>query len=149
MKPVRTIKFVARHTGLSVHTIRVWEKRHGAVRPVRASNNRRLYTEEDVERLRLLRDATFAGHTISQIAQSSLPELQRLLRDVGEAVPAGAKRGQADAIQEMIGSALAAVTSFEARATLKLLDRAAVELGSPAVLQKLSLIHISEPTRPY
>ncbi|MDQ3119642.1 MAG: MerR family transcriptional regulator [Verrucomicrobiota bacterium] len=136
MKPVRTIKFVARHTGLSVHTIRVWEKRHGAVRPVRASNNRRLYTEEDVERLRLLRDATFAGHTISQIAQSSLPELQRLLRDVGEAVPAGAKRGQADAIQEMIGSALAAVTSFEARATLKLLDRAAVELGSPAVLQK-------------
>ncbi|MBA2241802.1 MAG: MerR family transcriptional regulator [Chthoniobacterales bacterium] len=137
MKPVRTIKFVARHTGLSVHTIRVWEKRYGAVRPVRASNNRRLYTEEDVERLRLLREATLAGHTISQIARASLPELQRLLRDVGEAIPPARKRGQEqDALAEMIDAALVAVTAFDARAILKLLDRAAVELGSPGVLQR-------------
>ena len=33
MKPIRTINFVARQTGLTVHTIRVWEKRYGAVRP--------------------------------------------------------------------------------------------------------------------
>ncbi|HSH37156.1 MAG TPA: MerR family transcriptional regulator, partial [Chthoniobacterales bacterium] len=71
MRPVRTIKLVARQTGLSVHTIRVWEKRHGAVRPVRAANNRRLYSEQDIERLKLLRQATIAGHTIGQIAQSS------------------------------------------------------------------------------
>lgn len=137
MKPVRTIKFVARHTGLSVHTIRVWEKRHGAVHPVRATNNRRLYTEEDVERLRLLREATLAGHTISQIARSTLPQLQRLLRDVGEAVPARERRAQkSGATEEMIAAALVAVTVFDARALLKLLDRAAVEMGSPAVLQK-------------
>src|ERR687893_2534240 len=81
MRPVRTIKLVARQTGLSVHTIRVWEKRYGAVRPVRASNNRRLYSDEDVDRLKLLRQATMAGHSIGQIARSSAAELRRLLRD--------------------------------------------------------------------
>jgi len=139
MKPVRTIKFVTRQTGLSIHTIRIWEKRYGAVQPVRASNNRRLYTEEDVERLRLLHEATMAGHAIGQIARASLPELQNLLRTSG--VPARAKRAARarqtnEAIESLIEGAIAVVTEFDSNGFTRMLNRAAADLGSPAVLQK-------------
>ncbi|CAN5593118.1 cobalamin-dependent protein [soil metagenome] len=139
MRPVRTIKLVARETGLSVHAIRVWEKRYGAVTPIRADNNRRLYSEEDVERLRLLHEATLAGHSISQIARASLGELQQLVRDTGSGRTPG-KPSRAEATAEtatrLIDDAIVAVESFDGRAIVRLLDRGAVELGSPAVLQK-------------
>ena len=139
MKPVRTITFVARQTGLTIHTIRIWEKRYGAVKPVRAENNRRLYTEEDVERLRLLREATLAGHAIGQIARATLPELQRLVQESGVPLIDTRKRRakETDATaQALIEQATALVTNFDAQGLPKLLERAAVELGSPAVLQK-------------
>ena len=139
MRPVRTIKLVARQTGLSVHTIRVWEKRYGAVRPVRASNNRRLYSEEDIERLRLLRQATLAGHSIGQIAQSSLPELKRLLRD--DLATRNASRGTRErkergAADDLIAAALRATERLDLADLRDLLDRGAVELGQPAMLHK-------------
>jgi DNA-binding transcriptional MerR regulator/methylmalonyl-CoA mutase cobalamin-binding subunit len=139
VKPIRTIKLVARETGLSVHTIRVWERRYRAVTPVRAGNNRRLYTEKDVERLRLLHEATRAGHSIGQIARASIAELRQLVRGAGvNAVPG--KRTRATETDELAGrlitAAITATESFDGRALLKLLDRAAVDLGSPAVLQK-------------
>lgn len=62
------IKVAARRSGLSPHVIRVWEKRYGAAQPGRTATNRRLYTDADIERLRLLRLATEAGHSIGQIA---------------------------------------------------------------------------------
>jgi len=139
MRPVRTIKLVARETGLSVHAIRVWEKRYGAVTPIRADNNRRLYSEEDVERLRLLHEATLAGHSISQIARASLGELQQLVRDPGSGrTPGKSSRAEATAetATQLIDDAIVAVESFDGRAIVRLLDRGAVELGSPAVLQK-------------
>jgi DNA-binding transcriptional MerR regulator/methylmalonyl-CoA mutase cobalamin-binding subunit len=139
MKPVRTINFVARQTGLSVQVIRVWEKRYGAVQPVRADNNRRLYTEEDVERLRLLRDATQAGHAIGQIATASLDELQRLVRETPPLPrPGGKTRGEEseEVAGDLIEHAIVSVADLDARSFRKLLDRAAVELGSPAVLQR-------------
>ena len=139
MKPVRTITFVARHTGLTIHTIRVWEKRYGAVRPIRAENNRRLYTEEDVERLRLLHQATQAGHSIGNIARASLPELERLVRESGAPLLVARKtRGKQtdEAAEDLIERAIGMVTNFDAQGLPKLLERAAVELGSHAVLQK-------------
>lgn len=138
MKPLRTIKFVARHTGLTVHTIRIWEKRHRAVRPVRANNNRRLFSEADVDRLRLLRQATQAGHSIGQIARASIAELRRLTRDelgLTEGRSKGAKDERAQLAADFIGAALGAVKQLDGARFTNLLDRAAVEVGSPAVLQ--------------
>lgn len=139
MRPVRTIKLVARQTGLSVHTIRVWEKRHGAVRPVRASNNRRLYSDEDIERLKLLRQATMAGHSIGQIAQSSAAELRRLLRDdltTRNTEPVAAPRKAHGIAADLIAAALRATERLDLADLRDLLDRAAVELGQPAMLHK-------------
>lgn len=137
MKPFRTIKLVARETGLSAHAIRVWERRYGAVRPVRAGNNRRLYTEEDVEKLRLLGQATAAGHSIGQIAQFTIAELQQLLRSsLTSAGPAGrTRRVEHDVTGDLMAAALRATERLDTADFRDLLDRAAVELGSPAMLQ--------------
>ena len=75
---IYTIRYVSQRTGLSSHVIRAWEKRYEAVVPHRSPKNRRLYSEEDVQRLQLLKGATDAGHSISQVAQLDSKELQNL-----------------------------------------------------------------------
>ena len=64
MAEMHPIKVVSRRTGLTPHVIRAWEKRYHAVTPKRTRTNRRVYTDEDVERLLLLRRATLAGRSI-------------------------------------------------------------------------------------
>src|SRR5689334_2672996 len=79
MSQLHTIRYVAMRTGLSQHAIRAWEKRYNALSPSRTVTNRRLYTEEDLEKLLLLRQAVEIGHTISQIAMRSVSELRELV----------------------------------------------------------------------
>ena len=68
---------VARLTGLTDHTIRVWERRYAAVVAARAPNGRRQYTEADVQKLGLLKVLTDHGVSISRIAADSIDELRR------------------------------------------------------------------------
>lgn len=68
---------VARLTGLTDHTIRVWERRYSAVVAARAPNGRRQFTEEDVQKLSLLRTLTDHDIPISHVAGESLAELRR------------------------------------------------------------------------
>ncbi|MCG6892766.1 MAG: MerR family transcriptional regulator [Desulfobacteraceae bacterium] len=78
------IRYVSLRTGLNPHRIRAWERRYGAVCPVRTRTNRRLYAESDIQRLRLLREAVEAGHRISGIGRLSTAALKKLvLRDTG------------------------------------------------------------------
>jgi DNA-binding transcriptional MerR regulator len=66
---------VSRLTGLTDHTIRVWERRYSAVVTARAANGRRQYTEADVQKLGLLKLLTDRGISISRIAGDSIHEL--------------------------------------------------------------------------
>ena len=86
---------VARLTGLTDHTIRVWERRYAAVVAARAANGRRQYTEADVEKLGLLKVLTDRGIGISRVAGDSIDELkQRVdsLRDLASGAEAPAVR---------------------------------------------------------
>jgi len=74
-----TMKAVCIRTGLSAHAIRAWERRYNAISPTRDDNNRRYYTEDDVNRLVLLKKATDSGFGISQIVNSSDKELKELI----------------------------------------------------------------------
>jgi DNA-binding transcriptional MerR regulator len=65
-EPTYSLGAVARLTGLSPHVLRAWERRYGAVRPLRTPGGTRLYRESDVARLRQLRAAVQAGHSISE-----------------------------------------------------------------------------------
>lgn len=77
--PRYTMKAAATLSGLNPHTIRVWERRYGAVRPERTQSDRRLYSPQEVQRLRLLHEATRLGHGISQLANLPDEALERLL----------------------------------------------------------------------
>lgn len=81
----------ARLCGLKQPVIRVWEKRYGAVRPLRTGSNRRLYSETDVERLTLMRHLTEAGAMIGSIATLELAELAALLDRLRAGTPPRAK----------------------------------------------------------
>ncbi|MDO8843428.1 MAG: MerR family transcriptional regulator [Methylicorpusculum sp.] len=74
-----TIKTVTSLTGINTETLRAWERRYGTVIPVRDDKGRRLYTQQDIERLTLLSNATQQGFTISKIAEMSNAELQELV----------------------------------------------------------------------
>lgn len=137
-EPLLTMKNVAARAGLSAHVIRVWERRYRAIEPQRSDTNRRLYSSADVEKLKLLHAATQAGHSIGQIAQLSVKDLRRLANS--EAPPKTAavkKRANAPAIAELIGSAVENVSALDARGFADSLERAAVALGSPAVLHQV------------
>src|SRR5512141_2448293 len=80
-KPKYMIGTVTKLTGLSVDVVRVWERRYGAIRPLRSEGGTRLYSDADVWRLNRLRQAVELGHSISQAAKLSETELDELLSD--------------------------------------------------------------------
>jgi MerR family transcriptional regulator, light-induced transcriptional regulator len=79
-KILHPIGYVARRTSLTTHLIRVWESRYKAIEPTRTDTNRRLYSDEDIERLSLLKAATTAGHAISSVASIPTDALRTIVR---------------------------------------------------------------------
>ena len=130
-----SMKAAATSTGLSPHVIRIWEKRYGAVNPNRSESNRRRYTEADLERLRLLKAATLAGHNIGQIAQLRQDQLREL---AGAAIPV-ADIVTTDPLspKRFVQRALDATKALNAAALDQALADGAVTLGTQGLLQKV------------
>lgn len=78
--PLVPIRIAAQKTGVSVDSIRAWERRYNAVTPTRAKGGR-LFSESDIVRLQLLKRAVSEGHHIGQIATLSQSELQRIFAE--------------------------------------------------------------------
>ena len=78
------IRAVARMTGLSVDTLRAWERRYQAVTPIRDDRGR-VYTADHVARLKRLATLVDHGHAIGRIAPLSNAALDKLM--VPEATP--------------------------------------------------------------
>ena len=76
-----SIKAVSQATGLTVETLRAWERRYGVVVPRRDEMGRRVYGAEDVLRLRRLREATERGHPIGRLVALDDTSLARLLHE--------------------------------------------------------------------
>ena len=88
--PRHPIRVVARRTGLTAATIRAWERRYGAVTPVRSEGGQRLYTDRDLARLDMLRRLTEAGRSISVVAALPPGEAWALLAEDQAAASGGA-----------------------------------------------------------
>lgn len=73
-------------SGVTVHQIRVWEKRYQAVVPRRLGNNFRSYTKDDIKRLKLLGLLVKNGIAISRIATLHLDELHQQYESLGLSV---------------------------------------------------------------
>lgn len=73
---------MAKLTGLSTHTIRIWERRYQAVVAERDERGRRHYGSDDVERLTLLKAVTQRGRPIRLIANLDADELRAQLEQL-------------------------------------------------------------------
>jgi DNA-binding transcriptional MerR regulator/methylmalonyl-CoA mutase cobalamin-binding subunit len=132
------IKAVALRTGLTAHVIRIWEKRYGAVRPQRTGTNRRRYSEEQIERLSLLREIKGAGHSIGPVAKLPTENLRKLAAEADTAHGHAARAslgppGKPSRLDECI----AAMKTLDSRALEDALKRGATELGAQGLLQRV------------
>jgi DNA-binding transcriptional MerR regulator len=73
-----SIQFAANQSGLSVHTIRAWEKRYNAIIPARDEGGRRQYSRQNIDRLKKMSELTKIGNSISEIAYLSDEALDNL-----------------------------------------------------------------------
>lgn len=72
------ITAVERDTGLSKDVLRMWERRYGFPTPERDAHGERLYSPEQVERLRLIKRLLDQGHRPGRLMQASAEELAGL-----------------------------------------------------------------------
>jgi MerR family transcriptional regulator, light-induced transcriptional regulator len=133
------IGYVALATGLSPHVIRVWEKRYGAVMPERTEKHRRLYSESDIGRLKLLNQARLRGQRIGTAATLDEVTLQRIGHAEGlMAAPAkpalGVSKQETTDASSLLNECVEAVRRLEAEALLDGLRRARAHLPRPHVL---------------
>ena len=146
--PRYPVRLVAVRTGLTPHVLRAWERRYGVVSPARTEGGQRLYSDLDIERLRLLRRLTDRGHAIGRIASLPIAELARLDEETGGAEEGAASDGEGSRADESeqtparsVGASIAAVL----RATRRLdavelqavLEQAAVTLGVPVFIDEV------------
>jgi MerR family transcriptional regulator, light-induced transcriptional regulator len=83
---------VARILGVPTATLRTWERRYGVVDPGRTDGQDRLYTEQDVERLRRIAWLRARGERVADLAALSLEALSERLgsyRQEGQATRMG------------------------------------------------------------
>ena len=133
--PTYRIGAVARQTGLSEHLIRVWERRYGAVQPHRAESGVRLYSDADVQRLRLLKRATERGHAIGSVAQLGDRRLERI---AGDPVPAPVQGGPSEAAaQELVAAFVKAIAALDLAGAEEVVARADASFGSRATALNL------------
>jgi MerR family transcriptional regulator, light-induced transcriptional regulator len=135
------IGVVSERTGLSQEVLRVWERRYGAVKPTRGEGGQRLYTDDDVERLHLLRRATQGGRNIGGVATLPVAELTRLVRGDEEAGRRLAGNGTSAAPAPFdLEAAVERIRVLDADGLEALLRRMAAVLGAPHFLE-----HVAAP----
>ena len=139
--PRHPMAVVTQRTGLTSHAIRAWERRYGVVEPGRSAGGHRLYSDREVERLRLLHKLTLGGRQIGQLASMSDEDLAELLRE-DETAGATAPRSDAAGAEDngsarFLEEAVAAVHSLDAETLDAVLRRAAIGLETMVYLERL------------
>ncbi len=120
---------VCRITGLTPHVVRVWERRYGAVVPLRTPKGTRRYRVADVARLQLLRAAVESGHRIGAVAQLDDAALQ--------AIASG--RARSLAFPEPVDRAIAAIEVLDAPAAERVISDQLLALGSVRFAREFAL----------
>ncbi len=137
--PLHPVRVVSARTGLSPDVLRVWERRYRVVQPVRSEGRQRLYSDADVERLRLLANLTSSGRSISQLAALSTERLQALSSEDGAATVGIVPRRRQIALvpgsaESTVALALSAIEQFDSQQLDQILRKAALRLGTDDML---------------
>ncbi len=80
------INVVEKETGISKYLLRMWERRYSFPRPLRDEKGERVYSDVDVEKLKLVKTLMGEGYRPSKVINQGLLELRELsksfLKDV-------------------------------------------------------------------
>jgi DNA-binding transcriptional MerR regulator len=132
------IRVVARRTGLSRDVLRAWELRYDAVKPWRSDGGQRLYSDRDIERLRLLRQAIEAGRRIGQVAKLDMRELEALVQEDERANYGASRQGDEELRRDhptrLLTNCLEAVRNLDHEELDAALSRAALTLEASELL---------------
>ena len=79
--------------GIQPGTLRAWERRYQILNPVRNESGHRLYTEEDLRKLKWLTEKVSGGFTISQAVS--------LLETESSTVGAFEEEGEVDSLRKL------------------------------------------------
>lgn len=133
------VRIVSARTGLSPDVLRVWERRYCVVQPTRSEGRQRLYSDADVERLRMLANLTAGGRAISQLAPLTTERLLALVNEDGAATAGVVARGRrstlvAGGAASTVALALGAIEQFDSQQLDQILRKAALRLGTDDML---------------
>lgn len=93
-RPARfTIRAASALTGINPNTLRAWERRYGLVRPERTPKGYRLYTDDDLKRLRLIQRALQQGISVGRVKDhlGDMEAIETLIEDTANMPPAPAR----------------------------------------------------------
>lgn len=123
---------VARRTGIAVPTLRAWERRYQLLDPARTDGGHRLYSEQDVARVRAMQGLLADGWSAAAAARQVLrePASVTLLR----AVPASGTPAR-----EMVDRLRSAFDAFDAGGADQVLDDVLARLDIPRALDEVVL----------
>jgi MerR family transcriptional regulator, light-induced transcriptional regulator len=144
LQPRHPIRVVSQRTALSPEVLRAWERRYSVVVPVRTDTGQRLYSDADIERLRLLRQATQFGRSIGQVAELAPDELLQLVQeDESERTRASEWRGAAEEepspATRHLRAAEGAVCALDATRLESVLMRALLLLSADSFLDEVAV----------
>jgi MerR family transcriptional regulator/heat shock protein HspR len=109
-RPRYVISVAARIIGIEAHTLRYYE-RLGLVHPERSSGNIRLYSEEDIERLRYVKalmsdcGVNLAGVEVALRLMQRVKEMQQQLEEMEDRISKVAEIDMEDVIEDIIEDA--------------------------------------------
>ncbi|MBT2257169.1 MerR family transcriptional regulator [Priestia megaterium] len=99
------IKAISNMVGIQPGTLRAWERRYQILNPVRNDSGHRLYTEEDLRKLKWLTEKVSGGFTISQAVS--------LLETESSTLGTFEEEGEVDSPQKIRDELLTMLLSFE------------------------------------
>ena len=140
------MRFVTKATGLTAHAVRAWQRRYGAVTPIRTEGNARRFSATDIRRLSLMKMACELGHSIGEIATLTEEDLSTLVYDAhpqeGDAGTSDDK--QTNGLNEIVSSYVRSIQSFRVADSERIISRASSLLSTSEFCLKVVLPCLQE-----
>lgn len=114
----------ARLANMPPTTLRMWERRYGVIGPLKSESGQRLYSEDDVRRLVLLKALVRQGHAIGSVARLARNQLEALLQTRPGGAVASAQAVHDESGQRVRIATVGAAISRRLRAALEQTQRA-------------------------
>jgi DNA-binding transcriptional MerR regulator len=127
---------LGRRSGISPETIRAWERRYGLLTPGRTGGGFRLYSDDDLARVRAMRDHLEAGIAAAEAA--------RLVADAARRVASERVAGTGGELEVEVATLAAAIARFDAADANAALDRLLAAFSLDAVLDAVLVPYLHE-----